>query len=191
MKNRINLFRQKPQLDIISVNAPKLKKIFTTVGIITFGLFLFLIVQTIQLDLKLRDLNKKKETYLKYLLDDKDTEANMRYFKSKQTQLNNFLKDDANFLPYYTILKQSLDQSGNTAILDTITIDKNRETRFVVKFTNYEDMIAFLKYIESDGFLKNFTSLSLDSFNLNQNISSIKNYQLELKGIFKELKETT
>lgn len=191
MKNRINLFRQKPQLDIISVNAAKLKKTFTTVGILTFCIFLFLIVQTVQLDLQLQDLNKKKETYLKYLLEDKDTEANMRYFKSKQTQLNNFLKDDANFLPYYTILKQSLDQSGNTAILDTITIDKNRETRFVVKFSNYNDMIAFLKYIESDDFLKNFSSLSLDSFNLSQNISSVKNYQLELKGIFKELKETT
>ncbi len=191
MKNRINLFRQKPQLDFISVNAAKLKRIFTVIGVITFAIFVFLIIKTVQLDLKLQDLSTKKETYLKYLLEDKDTEANMRYFKSKQTQLNNFLKDDANFLPYYTILKQSLDQSGNTAILDTITIDKNRETRFVVKFTNYNDMIAFLKYIESADFLKNFTSLSLDSFNLSQNISSVKNYQLELKGVFKELKETT
>lgn len=190
MKKRINLFREKPQLDFISVNAQRIKKTLTIVGVITFAIFLLLIIQTVQLDLKLADLNSKKETYLRYLLADKDTEANMRYFKSKQTQLNNFLKEDANFLPYYTILKQSLDQSGNTATLDTITIDKNRETRFIVKFSNYDDMLLFLKYIESDSFLKNFSSLSLDSFNLSQNISSVKNYQLELKGIFKELKET-
>jgi len=190
MKNRINLFRQKPQLDFLSLHAPQIKKFLTIFGIIIFVVFIFLVAQTIRLDLQLQDLGKKKEIYLKYLLIDKDTEANMRYFKSKQTQLNTFLKEDANFLPYYTVLKESLDQSSNSAILDTIVIDKDRATRFVVKFSNYDEMLAFLKYIESEDFLKNFTSLSLESFNLSQDFSSVKNYQLELKGVFKELKES-
>lgn len=187
MKKRINLFRQKPQLDVISLNAEKIKNYLTVSGVVIFSFFIYLVIQTVQLELKIRSLNQKKENYLKYLLLDKDTEANMRYFKSKQTQLNNYMKDDAQFLPYYTVLKQSLDQSGKTAFLDTITIDKNRTTRFVVQFDKNEDMLAFLKYIESSDFLNNFSSLSLDSFSLSQNISSTKNYQLELKGVFKEL----
>jgi hypothetical protein len=188
MKNRINLFKRKPKQDYISVNAPIFKKYLTGAGIILFLFFIFLITQVLQLNTIHQDLLKKKETYLKYLLDEKDIEANMRYFKSKQTQVNTFLKEDAQFLPYYEVLKKSLEETSNNAILDTIDIDKTRNTRFIVKFNNSDDMLSFLRYIESEDFLKNFMSLSLQSFNLNQQQSKGNRYQLELKGIFKELK---
>lgn len=187
MKNRINLFKRKPQRDYISANAPKFKKYLTGAGVVLFIFFLFLIVQVFRLNSTQQDLLKKKETYLKYLLDEKDTEANMRYFKSKQTQVNTFLKEDANFLPYYQVLKKSLENTSDNVILDTIDIDKSRNTRFVVKFKNSDEMLSFLRYIESEDFLKNFLSLSLQSFTLNQQQAKSGQYQLELQGVFKEL----
>lgn len=187
MKNRINLFKQKPKLDFISIHAAKFKAYLTGAGVFVFIAFLLLINQVFLLDLLQRDLIKKKETYLKYLLDEKETEANMRYFKSKQTQLNTFLKNDANFLPYYEVLLSSIGETNANAVLDTIDIDKNRETRFIVKFTNDGEMLTFLNNIESENFLENFISLSLQNFSLNKQVSKSSKYQLELRGVFKEL----
>jgi len=187
MKNRINLFKQKPKLDFISIHATKFKAYLTGAGILVFIAFLLLINQVFILDLLQRDLIKKKETYLKYLLDEKETEANIRYFKSKQTQLNTFLKNDANFLPYYEVLLSSIGETNANAVLDTIDIDKNRTTRFIVKFTNDGEMLTFLNNIESENFLKNFISLSLQNFSLNKQLSKSSKYQLELRGVFKEL----
>lgn len=186
MKNRINLFKRKPQKDYISANAPKFKRYLSVLGLVLFLIFLFLISQVLRLNNTQQDLLKKKETYLKYLLDEKDTEANMRYFKSKQTQVNTFIKEDANFLPYYQVLKKSLEKTGDNVILDTIDIDKSRSTRFIVRFSNSDEMLYFLRYIEAEDFLKNFVSLSLQSFSLNQQSKTSK-YKLELQGVFKEL----
>lgn len=187
MKSRINLFKQKPQLDFFSVNAPRLKAYLTGGGVLVFLFFLFLMKNVFSLDAQQQDLIKKKETYLKYLLEEKEIEANMRYFKSKQTQLNTFLKEDANFHPYYEVLVNSIGATSANAVLDTIEIDKNRTTRFVVKFSNDEEMLTFLKNIESEDFLKSFISLSLQNFSLNKQVAKGNRYELELRGVFKEL----
>lgn len=188
MKTRINLFRRKPQQDYISIHAPKIKRTLTIVGVILFLFFIFLITQVLRLDSNQRELLKKKETYLKYLLDEKEAEVNVRYFKSKQTQMNTFLKNDANFLPYYSVLKKSLDEGLAKPILDTIDIDKDRKTTFIVRFSSYAEMDMFLKYIESEDFLKNFSALALQSFSINKQTISGNRFELQLKGIFKELK---
>lgn len=187
MKTRINLFRRKPQQDFISTHAPQAKRTLNFLGVFLFFVFVFLIIQVVNLDTAQQELLQKKETYLKYLLDEKEAEVNVRYFKSKQTQMNTFLKNDANFLPYYTVLKQSLDEAESKPILDTIDIDKDRNTRFIVRFTNYDEMDLFLKYIESEVFLKNFSSLSLQTFSINKQTVSGNRFELELKGKFKEL----
>lgn len=187
MKNRINLFKRKPQQDYIVVHAPKFKKYLTGAGIVLFIFFLYLISQVLQLNSKQQDLLKKKEIYLKYLLNEKDTEANMQYFNGKQIQVDTFLKDDAHFLPYYEVLKKSLEETSSNVILDTIDIDKLRNTRFIVKFKNSDEMLIFLRYIESEEFLKNFISLTLQSFNLDKQQTKGNRYQLELQGVFKEL----
>lgn len=188
MKTSINLFKRKPQSDYISVNAPRFKAYLNSIGIILFLIFLALIFQVLELSSKQEELLKQKETYLRYLLQEKELEANMRYFKSKQLQMNTFLKDDANFLPYYKVLKESLEETSNQAELDTIDIDKDRNTRFIVIFNNSDDMLSFLKYIEGETFLKNFVELSLQSFNLNQLQAKGSRYELELRGVFKEIK---
>jgi len=189
MKNRINLFKRKPQQDYFSANAPKLKKYLTILGAILFIIFLILIIQIIFLNTEQQEGLTKKETYLRYLLSEKDIEANIRYFKSKQLQVNTFLKEDAQFVPYYEVLKKSLGETANDkATLEAIDIDKDRNTRFVVKFNNTDEMLLFLRYIETEEFLTNFQSLTLQSFSLNQQQKKGSNYQLELQGVFKELK---
>ncbi len=188
MKNRINLFKRKPQLDYFSANAPKFKKYLTGAGVVLFLFFLFLISQALRLNTEQQTLLKSKENYLKYLLTEKDIEANMRYFKSKQTQVNTFLKEDAQFLPYYQVLKSSMSGLNDENILQVIDIDKDRKTRFVVKFSKREEMLAFLKYIEAEDFLKNFVSLTLQNFSLNEEQTKGAQYQLELQGVFKEIK---
>jgi len=188
MKNRINLFKRKPQADYISVNGPKIRKYLTGLGIVLFAIFLVLMSQVVRLNKEQQDGLKKKETYLRYLLDEKNIEANIRYFKSKQAQVDAFLKEDAQFVPYYEVLKKSLGETTNDkATLEVIDIDKDRNTRFVVKFNNTDEMLLFLRYVENEEFLKNFQSLTLQSFSLNQQLKKGSSYQLELRGVFKEL----
>jgi len=187
MKTRINLFRRKPRQDFFSLHSVQMKQWLTGLGIVLFILFIFLVVQVVQLNTEQQKLFEKKETYLKYLMNEKDIEASVRYFKSKQTQMNTFLKNDAHFLPYYTVLKNSLDNADTKPILDTIDIDKDRNTQFIVKFENYDEMLLFLKYIESETFLKNFVSISLQTFSINKQTINSNRYELSLKGTFKEL----
>ena len=144
----------------------------------------------------MNDLLKKKQLYLSLLMEEKDVEANIRFFKGKQTQLYTYEKDDARFAPYYSILLDMLNTSTDSATLDSIEIDKTRSTSFVIKFKDYETMISFLKYVESEEFLKNFDELSMASLSLNRDVVVVstaryanKNFQLQFKGKFKELNE--
>ena len=190
MKNRINLFQQKIHTSVFAAHEQKIKTAVTAVGIVFFGLFCVLIYSIFVQSTVQKKLLAQKESYLQYLLTEKDNEANMRYFKSKETQMNTFLKNDAHFLPYYKILKDSIDATNTSTTLDTIEIDKNRNTTFIVRFANYSQMLAFLKNVESPSFFSNFTTLTLDSFNLNTKPGKSDTFQLELKGVFKELAQS-
>lgn len=187
MKTRINLFRKKARRDYLSSHADKIKKILNVLGVGFFLLFILLIAQVIKLNTKQQVLFQKKSLYLKYLLEEKESEVNVRYFKSKQTQMNSFLKNDAHFLPYYTVLKKSLDDATIPPLLDTIDIDKDRNTRFIVKFNSYDEMLFFLKYVEDEIFLQHFNSLTLQTFTIDKQTIRGNRFELELKGQFKEL----
>ncbi len=189
MKKRINLFQKKERNDPLTRYAKHVRGTITYVGLAIFIAFNLVIFLLIGVRRKYDELIVKKSQYLQFLLVEKETEANMRYFKSKQTQLNTFLQEDAHFLPYYRILKDALDATSISTSLDVIEIDKDRNTRFVVKFVNYEEMLLFLKKIESGDFLSSFSSLSLQSFSLNKQVSRKGSFQLELRGQFKELKK--
>ena len=142
-------------------------------------------------------MTKSKQKYLALLINDKDIEANTRYFKGKQTQLLKYEKDDARFLPYYSVLVSALSSSSQSATLDSIEIDKNRDATFIVKFKDYDGMVQFLRYVESEEFLSNFEALSMASLNLSRSSGSTtkvqsavnKNYQLQFKGRFKEIND--
>ena len=101
MKKRLNLFNRKKRFDFFSAYANKVKRYGSVFGVIFFLLFVFIIIQTISVRGQVQTLTKKKQLYLALLINDKDIEANTRYFKGKQTQLLKYEKDDARFLPYY------------------------------------------------------------------------------------------
>ena len=195
MKRRLNLFNRKKRFDFFSDYANKIKKYGTGAGVILFLVFVFIIIQTISVRGQVLNLTKKKQLYLSLLMNDKDIEANTRYFKGKQTQLLTYEKDDARFLPYYSVLVSALSSSLQSATLDSIEIDKNRESTFIVKFKDYDGMVQFLRYVESPEFLNNFDALSMASLNLSRASGSSarvqstvnKNYQLQFKGRFKEI----
>lgn len=197
MKKRINLFSRKKRFDVFAAYASKIRFYGTVIGVFLFVIFMIVIYQIYTIQKDLRDLTKKKQLYLSVLLDEKDIEANIRYFKGKQTQLTTFEKDDAHFLPYYSVLVNVLKTSTNSATLDRVEIDKNRNTTFIVKFTDYDSMISFLKYVESPDFLDNFDALSMASLSLSRNtqntevsiVSQNKNYQLQFKGKFKQIND--
>jgi len=190
MRKRINLFQQKAKADVFVLYAEKTRGFMTFFGILFFCLFCLLIFLIVRLGRSQQELLTQKETYLRFLLTEKENEANMRYFKSKETQMNTFLANDAHFLPYYKILKDSIDATNTSTVLDTIQIDKNRNTTFIVRFANYDQMLDFLRKVESSSFLDNFISLSLDSFNLNAKKGRENSFQLELKGVFKEVTQS-
>lgn len=195
MKKRINLFARKKRFDSFTSYSVNIRKYGAVVGVLLFCLFMFLVYLMVSTQRKMSDLTRQKQQYLSYLLTEKDTEASIRFFKGKQTQLTRFLSDDAQFVPYYAILRDALMDSTESAVLDSVEIDKNRDTVFVVQFQTYESMVSFLKYVESTEFLRFFDELSMASLNLTRDVnaiaktSSIKNYQLQFKGKFKAINE--
>ncbi|MEK7078691.1 MAG: hypothetical protein AAB929_01350 [Patescibacteria group bacterium] len=197
MKKRLNLFNRKKRFDFFSAYANKVKQYGSIFGVILFLVFIFTIIQTIAVRGQVQSLTKSKQKYLALLINDKDIEANTRYFKGKQTQLLKYEKDDARFLPYYSVLVSALSSSSQSATLDSIEIDKNRDATFIVKFKDYDGMVQFLRYVESEEFLSNFEALSMASLNLSRSSGSTtkvqsavnKNYQLQFKGRFKEIND--
>lgn len=197
MKKRLNLFNRKKRFDFFSAYANKVKQYGSIIGVVLFLVFLFTIIQTIAVRGQVQSLTKSKQKYLALLINDKDIEANTRYFKGKQTQLLKYEKDDARFLPYYSVLVSALSSSSQSATLDSIEIDKNRDATFIVKFKDYDGMVQFLRYVESEEFLSNFEALSMASLNLSRSSGSTtkvqsavnKNYQLQFKGRFKEIND--
>jgi len=191
MKKRINLLLSKKKVHFLVLYGDKIKLLASIIGVFCFIVFIFLTIILLKVKNNINSMNDKKKLYLAFLVDNKDSEANVRYFKSKESQLTTFMKDDANFLPYYTILKEAVTSSSSTqsALLDSVSINKLRDTSFTVKFSNYHNMISFIKFIESNDFLSKFSQLSLANFTLNLKtlgISSYK-YQLQFRGRFNQI----
>lgn len=196
MKKRINLFARKKRFNSFALYSIKIRKYGAVAGVLLFFIFIFFVYLMVDTQRKMSELTMKKQQYLTYLLNEKDTEASIRFFKGKQTQLTKFLGDDAQFVPYYAILRNALMDSTESAALDSVEIDKNRVTDFVVRFQDYESMVSFLKFVESNEFLRFFDELSMASLNLTRDAdlltkktASVKNYQLQFKGKFKAINE--
>lgn len=185
MKNRINLF-QKRQHDDSWIFSEQTKLYSTVIGVVLFICFITFIWLQIQLQGTYSQLQENKKQLLQAMIDNRDVEAKINYFSAKNDQLKAYLKDDADFLPYYNLLKDILAFSSESPILESMTLDKSKSTEFVVRFVQYQPAYEFLRFIESDQFLSNFTELKLNSFSLTQDSSnSEQGYQLRFRGKFK------
>lgn len=185
MKSRINLFQKRQRQDswLFTENT---KLYSTIIGVMLFIVFMTFVWLQFRLQSQIVTLQEEKKGLLQSLIENKDIEAKINYFAAKDDQLKLYLKDDAEFLPYYNLLKDILAFSSESPILESMTLDKNKSTEFVVRFVQYAPAYEFLKFIESDSFLTHFTELRLNNFSLTQDsTNSEQGYQLRFRGKFK------
>ncbi len=186
MKKGINLLvKQQKYLN--------LEKAFNNLKFLVVGLFVIFIGSNLLLFFLLNrqkdtieKLTLNKKELLDYLFQHTQVEAKFVYFRNKERQVSDILKQDVNFYPYYELLTNNL-ASVPQAILETVTIDKLKATTFIVSFPDYSSMLVFFKIAESDTFLKNFNRLVLSQFT--NTIGAGQRYQLIFKGSFIPLNE--
>lgn len=186
MKRGINLLKgQKKYIDLDAL-IKQLKIAIAFIIIIFLVSYAFFYTILLSQRQKIDDLSLQKKAILEFLLKNKQVEAKFVYFRNKEKQLSDILKDDVNFVPYYTLLKDSLKSTTPEAKLQSVVVDKSKAVNFLVNLENYSSLISFLRFAESDEFLKNFNQLILSGFSSS---SEIKNYQLGFRGSFVQLNE--
>lgn len=194
MKKRINLFQSrkiKANFSFIDVMLLNVKLYATIVASLLFVIFIILTLLNFQTASKLKALSIQKDSSLTYLLTKKDLEVQLRYFKSKQSQVTQYYQNDTHFLTYYKVLSDALLTATNSPSLDNVVIDKNRNTNFVVSLPDFDGAVRFLQYVESSTFLNRFNELVLIDFNLLQATQGkvIGSYKFTFSGTFAKLNE--
>ncbi len=154
--------------------------LFITAGIVTYLLF--------NQGSKIQALSNKKKSFLTTMSGQKQEEAKLVYLSKKMDAYGQFIKDDARFLPYFTLLNNTLKTSSQSGTLSSFLIDKNREVEFKLSFGQLEDMLQAFQFVESEQFLKNFEELSLSQF-ISQKNNTQKNYEISFEGKFVKLNE--
>ena len=153
-----------------------------------FGLAGFRIYQSTQIN----NLNESKRSLLAQLSSRKEDEVKLIKLSKKLNSYLEFVKDDANFIPYYELLLTTLQQSSQSATLTGFNIDKSRDMSFTLQFANFEEMLNAFQFIESAEFSKNFSSLYMNSFSgrgESSDASVESNYELSFEGSFKPINE--
>jgi len=193
---RINLFaKQKKYVQI--------EKYFTwfrffSIGLVAafvlFSAYSFISLSSQQRKLKNLDLARKQ--YLDFLIRNNEIEAKFIFYKNKNEEFNKIIANDVNFLPYYQVLNESLKFSTSAALLNSLTINKDRSAEFSILIENYDIAFEFIKYSETETFLKNFDALTLIEFSsqLNTKAQTEDNNKkrlitLTFKGKFRKLDE--
>lgn len=184
-RKRINLFSKGAQNKFFEVER-KIVLYSTIAGAFLFVVFLVFVILGFTQKSTISNLNTEKEDMLRYLVENKNSETETAYFLLKKDQLKTFLKDDAQFLPYYNILRDAIKEASDQARVKSMLIDKDKKTNFVINFMDYDVLYSYLKYVESDDFLKHFEKLTLTSFSLDRTEDKKeKGYELNFEGVFK------
>lgn len=129
-------------------------------------------------------MNLEKKNYLQLLTNRKDDEAKINYIQKKYLDLKTFLKDDASSITYYKIVLNAINDSSESAKLKSLEVDKTRETSFTITFLIFERMMNFLKFAESEVFLKSFENISLKNLVIVGDKEKNESYELSFTGKF-------
>ena len=190
MKKRINLLKTQKRFINIENAFRKLK----TITIVLFFIFLTVYLAFFYLLAKQKQsidaLLSQKEGLIEFFIQNKEVEAKFVYFRNKQRQLTDILKEDVNFFPYYNLLGESINTFTTGARLESVLIDKAKSVKFSVSFESYVDLIDFLRYAESEDFLKNFNQLTLINFSNTDAQETRKDLILNFSGNFINLNES-
>lgn len=197
MKHGINLLTKQKRYQDIEKIFKKLKIGLVFLVLLFLTAYLLIFIELFNQKKTIDSLSLQKTSYLQTLTQNKEVEAQFIYFVSKEKQISTLLKNDVKFYPYYNLLNDSLSSSSPSATLQTLVINADRSSEFEVGFNDLVSLLNFLKFSESDIFLRNFTSLHLTNFTAvtsqNNNPASVtpsassKNYSLHFKGIFKQI----
>ena len=137
---------------------------------------------------ELEKLTQEKQKNLQLLSTKKEDEVKLIKIANKTQDLETFSKDDANFYPYYEILNQSFSLSTESAYIENLNIEKDRKFNFSISFTDIKSLLETFKFIESENFLKNFSTIYLKSLET-QDKQEVKFYRITFEGVFKEIDE--
>ena len=186
--DRINLLVSKKKHSDISKYFSLFK--ITLIIIAVILLIFSLIIGTLLFfqNRKIETLTKEKQSGIEILNSQKEDEVKLVKITNKLKDIETFSKDDANFYPYYEILTQSFSKSSESANIDSLNIEKDRKFNFTLSFSNIGSMLESFKFIESDEFLKNFSSIYLKSLNT-EDRQNIKIYKIAFEGEFIEINE--
>lgn len=195
MIHRANLFHAKKRGSQIEI----IKPVFRTLSAVVVFLLVILIgifILEFQIKQEEQTLLAKKAELLTYMLDNKNLEAKILFFSAKKKQLTTFQLDDAHFLPYYRLLSTILLSATGSPTLQSMTIDKGKQTAFTVNFPDFQKAYEFIKVVESPSFLNKFSQLTLNSFTIstdqqNNVFGSSHGYQLQLSGTFYDIPQET
>ena len=184
MRKRINLLRANKKFADRQALFNKIKNFIIVIFFLLLTVNLAIYYLLLGQNKTLSRLNDQKKQYSEFFLQNKEADAKFAYFRNKEKQLTDILSQDVNFYPYYNLLKDSLDNNSVNAQLYSVSIDKTKSTKFTISFDNYGNLIEFLRFAESDDFLKNFNQLSLVNFSKKELKSSKSDYRLNFTGRF-------
>lgn len=193
-KTKINLLSSRDDYYKIEKSLQLVRSITVVYSVIfVIAALIFIFIQY-QQSRNLQSLIDQKKTLLLSLNNYKDQEAKVVFIAKKVKSYNQFILDDARFLPYYNLLNSALQKTSeskgasSSASLDSFAIDKDRVVSFTLLFGNVNDMVDSFRYIETEGFLKNFEQLTLNGLivDSNQTASQTEN-SLLFSGKFKPI----
>lgn len=189
-KTRINLLTSKQDYYRLESYFDIFRKFLVLYCIALFliisGLAGFRIYQASQLN-KLYDT---KTQILSQLSSRKSDEVKLIKLSKKLNSYREFIKDDAQFIPYYELLLTTLRQSSQSATLTEFNIDKSRGMNFKLQFSNFEEMVNTFEFIESPDFTRSFDRLDMKDFIGRGDAEEANRYELSFEGSFKPINET-
>lgn len=187
-KNRINLLVSREDYQKYENYFEQLKLSAAVLTVILFILFIsFYLVLRNKFNLY-EKMNLQKKTYLQQLTERRADEAKINYIQKKYSDLKTFLKDDASSAPYYQLLSDAIKDSSESASLKSFEVNKDRATSFTISFSAFDEMMNFLKFVESQTFIKNFENISLKNFVVLGDKEKKESYELGFSGKFTPFK---
>ncbi|MBI5123749.1 hypothetical protein HZA75_07860 [Candidatus Roizmanbacteria bacterium] len=183
-KNRINLLVSREDYQKYENYFEQLKLSAAVLTAILFILFIsFYLVLRNKFNLY-ENMNLQKKTHLQLLSERRGDEAKINYIEKKYLDLKTFLKDDASTTPYYQLLSSAIKDSSKSAGLKSFEVNKDRMTSFTISFSAFKELMDFLKFAESQTFIKNFENISLKNFVVLGKKEKKESYELSFSGKF-------
>jgi len=184
MKRRINLFSQRIDNQTAKRYLRYGKRV--TYGVLLFGVVTLMVFfgTYIYLNKHLADLKTKKNSYDRYILANQSFNQEIQHFVQKFSLLKTYISTDAEGHRYYQSFLSIVEPVGMTDNVVSFSIDNTHVVDFSISASTYEEGIQSLAFFEQSEVLEHFDSLTLESFDISQNLAE---YSLNFNGVMEPL----